>query len=798
MIRLTDLVLRHPRWTIVLTLLSLVIFAFGLPRMHADTDVTRDLPQQIPAKRLYDRIDQLFPAKETIVVMARGDDLFTAKGFAKLAALDARLARLEGVYTVLGPTSARLISAGEAGLVVRPAGDPLPKTDAEARALEARLYDQPLYVGTLLSEDHRAVVFLVMVKSGVREADVAERVLALTGDPHRNEGLELFVTGRGVANYWGKVLMGRDMGMLTMAALGVVILLLVLSFRSLRGVVLPLAVVVTSVVWSLGLMGYLGIPISHSTEVMPILLLAMGVADGIHILKGYYERARSGGAPAAVVRATMEDLNRPVVLTSITTIAGFLSLGTSGVHSILVLGVLTAFGVLAALVFSLTFIPATLSVLALPAAQREHGRGRFTRMEAVAGRYARILDRHRWWVLAGIAGVIGLSILGATRVPVEMSTLSNFRPDHPLRRATEAVNEHFAATTSLTVVVEGGHPGAIKEPEVLAKMDALQRFLEAQPHVGKIQSITGFIKQMHRVMHGDDPKAYRLPRPVEHETGTEWVEENGEEVEKETTFEVPGRELVAQYLALYELSGRPDDFAHLVTYDFSTARMTVFLDTDRASALTRLHEDLKRWLQENFGDLHAELTGMAELIRAVNDMVVRGQAWSILTSLLLVFLVTALIFRSPVLGLFSTLPLFFSLFLNFGTMGLTHMALNVMTMATSSVAVGVGIDYAIHFVHRYQLERRRGVSYEEAAHATLRSSGVAIAVNAATVALGFAALGLSAFKGVAHMGILISLTMVTSAFAALTILPVLFLLLRPRAFAGPAAPEGDAPAPEAP
>jgi predicted RND superfamily exporter protein len=189
---------------------------------------------------------------------------------------------------------------------------------------------------------------------------------------------------------------------------------------------------------------------------------------------------------------------------------------------------------------------------------------------------------------------------------------------------------------------------------------------------------------------------------------------------------------------------------------------------------------------------------MAELIRAVNDMVVRGQAWSILTSLLLVFLVTALIFRSPVLGLFSTLPLFFSLFLNFGTMGLTHMALNVMTMATSSVAVGVGIDYAIHFVHRYQLERRRGASYEEAAHATLRSSGVAIAVNAATVALGFAALGLSAFKGVAHMGILISLTMVTSAFAALTILPVLFILLRPRAFAGPAAPKGDAPAPEAP
>ncbi|MDF1562826.1 MAG: MMPL family transporter [Deltaproteobacteria bacterium] len=793
MIHITDWVLKRPWLTIGLTVLSFFVFGFGMRGMSADTDVTRDLPQNIPAKLLYDRIDEMFPAKETIIVVAESEDHFSVEGLAKLDALTRVLEKVEGVQSVMSLTTARLITADENGMVVQPAGDPLPQTPEEAASLKERLYGQPLYVGTLLSEDGTAVATLAMVKSGAREADVAERILAIADDPAQSQGLKLHVTGRGAANYWGKVLMGRDMGMLSSAALGIVFLLLLIIFRSFRGLLLPLGVVITAIIWTMGLMGYLAIPLTHSTEVMPILLLAIGVADGIHILKGYYERARGESDARAVVRATMVDLNRPVVLTSITTMVGFISLASSGVASIEVLGYLTAFGVFAAMIFSVTLIPAVLVLLKVPQLAEEK-KARFLWAEAFAGRYAALLARRRWAVLGGILAVIGLSIWGATRVPVEMSTTENFAPDHPLRVATEAVNRHFAATTNLTVVVEGSAADAIKDPVVLERMDALQTWLESQPHVGKIQSITGFIKQMHRVMHGDAPEQFRLPQVMEKETGTEWVERDGVEVEEEVTFEVPGKELVAQYLALYEMSGKPDDFANLVTYDYRTARMNVFLSTDRATHLTTLHDDLKVWLAENFSGvegLQAQLTGMAELIRAVNDMLVEGQAWSIALSLLLVWLVTALIFRSPVLGLFATLPLFFSLFLNFGTMGLSGIALNVMTMATSSVAVGVGIDYAIHFIHRYQVDRRTGATYEHAAASALRTSGVAIAFNAAAVALGFSALGLSAFKGVSDMGILIALTMVTSAFAALTILPVLFIVLKPRAFA--VAPGADAP-----
>ncbi|MFC1609968.1 RND family transporter [Myxococcota bacterium] len=786
---LTEFVLRRPALVIVTTVVLTALAGSGMRFLYPDTDVTRDLPQRIPAKKLYDRIDELFPAKEMVIVGIADKNLFTVDGITRLDRLTRSTERLGEVQSVLSPTNARIISATADGMEVREAADPLPHTQAEADTFRRKLFDQPLLVGSLVSDDAQAVTMMVFIKAGVRDADAAEKIIEIANDPEASQGFRLDVTGRAAATYWSKVLMGRDMGMLSMTAVLVVVALLIIIFRSFRGVLLPLAVVISAVIWTLGLMGFVGQPITHSTEILPILLIAIGVADGIHILKGFYSRSRGAPDARTAVRKTMRDLNRPVVLTSITTAVGFLALNTSGIESIMWLGGLTAFGVIIAMLFSITFLPAVLCVLRLPTARpssdRSSDRGRFVTIESVAARYGSFLTRRRRAVGLAIIAIVAAASFGATQVRSEFSNLSNFRPDHPFRIATERVNEHFASASVLTVVIEGGEPDAIKDPVVLEKMDALEQHILAQEHVGSLQSITGFIKQMHRVMHGGAREEYRLPRETERERGIEIVEIDDREQEQQVEFDVPGKELVAQYLALYEMSGKPGDFANAVTYDYSTARINVLVDSDRATVLTDLHHAVRGFINEKLGGLPAELTGMAELIRAVNDMVVTGQAWSIATSLLLVFLITAVMFRSAVLGLFSTLPLFFSLFLNFGTMGLGGIPLNIMTMATSSVAVGVGIDYAIHFVHRYQQERLSGHDYGEAVVATLRASGVAIFFNALTVAAGFFALFFSEFRGVSHMGLLIALTMITSAFAALTILPAIFVTTRPRAFPAP-------------
>ena len=782
--RFTRMVLSRPKTVIVALLAATAAMASGLCKLTIDTDVTRDLPSKIPAKRLYDRIREIFPSREMVIVGITGTDVFTADGIRRLEKLRRQLEQLHGTDGVLCPTNARLIYLDAQGsLQIRPAADPLPSSDAEAQRLARRLLAQPAYRGVLVHPSKKAVLCMVMVKAATRESDVAGRVIELADDSGRNQGFEIHVTGRAAATYWARVLMGRDMGMLTGIALVVMIVLLAGLFRSWRGVVLPLGVVSAAVLWSLGLMGHTGIALSHSTEVLPILLIAIGVADSIHILKAFYSQAREGGPAAEVVARAMTQLNRPVVLTSVTTSAGFLALNTSGIESIMTLGLLTAFGVMVALLFSVAFLPASLSLLQVPQARKDKGRGRFVVLERVAESYARLLCGHRAKVLALVLATVAAAGWGATRVPVEMSNLDNFPAGHRFRLDTEAVNRYFPALSTMMVVVEGGGPDAIKNPAVLRSMDRLEQFLRRRPHVGAVQSITSLLKQMHRVLHGDDPEQYRLPREIEHEQQPVTSDEASARVRK---FEVPGRQLVAQYLQLLELSGKPQELSHLVTYDYSTARINVMVDTDRSSLLDPLSNDVRDFISREMGGVRAELTGMSELIRAVNRMVISGQSWSILTSLVLVWLVTAMLFSSAVLGVFATLPLFFSLFLNFGVMGIGGMALNVMTMATSSVAVGVGIDYAIHFIHRFQMERAALYGWREAVVRSMRTSGVAVALNALVVAAGFGVLVASSFGGVAQMGFLIALTMLTSAFGALTVLPVLFLYLRPRPLDGEA------------
>ena len=400
--------------------------------------------------------------------------------------------------------------------------------------------------------------------------------------------------------------------------------------------------------------------------------------------------------------------------------------------------------------------------------------------KAAAGWANLLITRSRAMSLAVIT-VLLIAIGGTTLVHSEFTSLGNFPAAHPFVKASSWVNERFQSITSLMIVIDTEEKDGIKNPEVLQKMDDLATYLRDYPGVGSVRSVTDFIKQMHRVMHQNSPDQYRLPKSTETEKGIEWVEVDGEEVEQEVIFTVPGQELVAQYLTLYEMSGGADSFSNMLTWDASTSRMSVLVSSDRATYLDKLSLDVSTYIKENFGPLKAELTGMVELMRAINQMIITGQAWSISASLLLVLLLTAFLFRSIVLGIFAATPLFFSLFLNFGLMGLVGVPINLMTMATSAIAIGVGIDYAIHFIHAYQRAYEQSQDPALALKSTMTSSGVAIFLNAITVAAGFSALMVSEFTGVRQIGGLITATMLTSAFAALTILPLLFLAIRPKA-----------------
>ena len=300
--------------------------------------------------------------------------------------------------------------------------------------------------------------------------------------------------------------------------------LLYLSLRSLRGVVLPLLVVITSVVWTVGAMVWLGATFFAITTIMPMLLVAIGVANGIHIIHHFLLGVSEHPERSArdTVLETMEQMTPPVVMTSLTTAGGIGSLAVSSMPPIQGFGVFTAFGVLAGMVFSLTILPAILRLLPLP--RRAALRTARTQTEK-GGFVATLLDtltlvvvRHPLIAIIGAAVVVVVGAAGIPRIVTDASLVKNFPSDNPVKLADDELVTYFGGSQSTQIILDAGKEDAWKEPENLRALAAFQEHLETTEYVSETRSIVDYLSRMNEVMNPEDPDAYRVPaRP-----GTWW------------------------------------------------------------------------------------------------------------------------------------------------------------------------------------------------------------------------------------------------------------------------------------
>lgn len=787
---ISDISIRHPWLALLVALVLTVAMSTGLKNLEVDPDVLRDLPDEMPEKQLYDRVGEMFPSKEMIFVGLEHPRLWSPEALRQVERLTTAVEALPVVQQVVSPTNATVVVGTAEGMEIRAAAEPFPATEQQAQDFRDFLREQPSLSGLVVSEDGAVAAMMIFLQANlqVTESQAAGQVLealeTTLAAEDEDQALTIFPAGRPVTTWLSSKTIGKETGMLTSTALLLMIVLLGALFANFRGVLLPVGVVVGATLWTMGAMGWSGIAMTHSTEALPIMLIAIGVADGVHIVQAFMVRVRSQERRAAVI-ATMDDLHWPVIMTSVTSAVGFLALNTSGVRSIMILGGLTAFGIAVALLFSLSFVPALLVLLPTPKGNREKQADPTpSRLQRVLMAWGDWLVRNKLVATMGILLAVALSVWGATKVEVETSVTENFPKDHPIRESGAFFDEHFAGVTNLQVVFEGP-PGTAKTPEFLSLVQEFQTWVEEQDQVGGSSSIVPMLTSMNRVMHGGDAAWARLPAATETEQGVDYqLDEEGNEIEVPVTREVSGAEVINGYLALLEMSGKPGDLANFVTDDYGSAKVTVFLKSDRKKDLDRVVGSVRGWLDDHrdagIGG-QVEMTGMAVLMLAVNDLITRGQTISIGVSLLLVFLLTAAQFRSATLGICNTLPLFVALFFNFGLMGLLGLDINLMTMGVASMAIGVGVDYGIHFVHRYREDYGAVGEPVAALRHTMSEAGVAIFMNALAVAGGFLVLLLASFHGVKTMGLLISLIMAFSALGALTILPLIFTGLRPRA-----------------
>lgn len=756
----------HPWWVIGGVLIVTVFFASAIPRIRFEQDFEAFLPQDDPATIALHRAEERYGDQKLFMVAVETDDtIFKPETLKKLKEMEELFEQIPEVDEVRGPTNSQVIYGSETAITVATALPEIPETLEELQAYKERVLGDRLLRGFVVSEDGKAAGILIRLKTGEEETvGVVNSVLEIA---ERYQGPErIYVGGMPRLNQFIAESMRKDLSVLFPVMILVIIIVLYLSFNSLRGVALPLVTVVLSAIWEMGTMGWLGAPFTPFSFIAPVVLMAVGTAYGIHVLNKYYEEAHQGGrSRTEIVVATVTAMLSPTAMAALTTVAGFFALLSSTLWPQRDFGIYTGIGVLYAGFLALTLIPAILALMPLP--RREHQSLLARWLRAGLASLAHLIERTAVIILIGAGAVAVVWAVGIPRLKIETSAKDFLGKGHPVVEALDVLERHFGGSLQTGIEIDVGVRDGLKEPEVLNKILALQEFLETLPAVRRTTSITNLVRELNQKFHADDPNYYVIP---------------------------DDRKLISQLLLLFTFQG--GSLGQMALTDFSAGEVIVSLEWVSSTQMAKLVAEIQRYLDEHFAptatasvaltsdgsllQIKAEQVGTMPIYVRLMDQIRTSQIWSLLTSVGSSWVIVSLLMGSVIAGALCIVPLVLTILTEFGLMAYLGLPLDMSTMMIGSIAIGIGIDYAIHFVERYRLEFARDRDARRALQHTLTHTGVGISYNALALTLGFGVLWISTFKGLNTFGSLVALTMVVSATSAFTIIPAILLLWKPK------------------
>ncbi len=750
--KLIYLITHFPKTIILLNLLVIALLALPIYRININPDLQALIPADDPDVIRMEELEEEFGGLDVILISFHTEDVFAPEALKVIDDLTYELEGLPHLDQVISLTNYEATLSDEESMTVDTFIQEFPQTQAESDSIAVAANSDPMLGRLLVSANRTYTALMIFSDVDADEVSTVDTLHAILR-PYQEQGYDLKLGGMPVIRSQISEDIGHDTTTFIPAGMVLIALLLYFSFRSRRGVILPLLVVLLSILGTLGLMAWMGLMLSVISSIMPIMLIAVASAYGIHIITRYFEDCASMDESAdskAVVASVIEHMLRPLFLAGLTTVIGFMSLLSHILPASREVGVLTAFGVALAFGLSITFIPAVLVLSHKPSLIRQSKNTTNRLLSRILVWVGRLVFNRRGVIIVGFVVLTIVSAIGIPSVELDSNPLNYYGPESSVRVINNIIDEHFGGSTTMSIVLEGD----IKSPEVLNQIDQIQNFLEGREGVGYTLAITDFIKLMNQSMNGGDPDYYTIPDT---------------------------RELVSQYLLLYSWESSDGYLDTYVDYDYRNAQVVVRLNTMDVYYMVDLQKELDNYLDENIHvDNQPKSEGYAVLLGNLMPMMVKGQIRSLVLSVFLAALVTGLVFRSFSAALISAMPLAFAIAGVFGLMGYMSIYLNTATSMLSSIMIGIGIDYTLHFLFRFRTEIRRGLCDEEAIVTTLSTTGQGIIINGFSVIVGFAVCMLSTFIPIYFFGWLIAVSIFMCLIAALTLLPLVIVLTRPK------------------
>lgn len=743
-----NIIILHRWWFIAVPFILSIIAVVLLLQLKINSDLESYFPSTLPSKISAAKVEEVFGKGEPLMLVFETNDIINPKTLKRIQLLHTDLGHMKEFDEVISLFSMKNIRGIDGSMLVDPLINVIPATEQEIEKLKETIRTNELAYKTVVSEDFKHALILLKVAKGGNDKEIISLVTNILHEHPGNE--KILMNGMPYLRYETNLKITRDLLILLPLGVLVMVFFLLLSFIEFRGVWLPLGVVIFSTIIAMAMLPAFGWELSLIGVLIPIMMIAIANNYGVHFV-AYYQETNAlhpRWGMRRIVDQTLKHLKKPIILTGLTTIVGILGLVTHLMIPARQMGIISAFGVALALLLSLTFIPAALSLLKKGKVHKEFKSEQIGFMGSMLEKVSMIIVKNPHKVIAVFSLAFVLLGLGISLLKVAADNDKVLPKKHPYNQTIQIANEQFGGTKFMTLYFDGD----IQDPELLKRMDQYEAELKKESAIGSVTSLATVLKIMSRALNDPGTDGYNT---------------------------IPNtREAVAQYLLLYSMSGDPDDFESLVNFDYTKALLNIQF---QASSMKTLNHIVNKVESLTANDpVKPTLSGFSLTDKEMAESIVTGQIWSLVFAIVAIFLLLIWIFKSKVAGFIGIIPLLFAVVGTFGIMGMVGMELNIVTALLSSISIGLGVDYTIHVFWRLKSEFSLGKNSAEAIITTLKTTGRGILINAFSVMLGFSVLYFSAFPYLKMFASLIILSLLLCLVCALVLIPALCFVAKPR------------------
>lgn len=751
-------VTQSPRFCLFLSTILFLVSAPGLIKFESQNDVRIWFQESDPKIQVLNAFERQFGNDENLVIAVHHPEgLFRPERMRWLHEISEKTWLLPQILRVDSLTSYNVTESFDDDIVIEPFLDEDTEWDQDYLNIKKQIaLEHPHLPGYLISSDAKtSLIFARLTPTLEGSPDyevIIDRARELQ-EEYNALGLQVYLSGEATMNNTFREISALDAGKILPLLFLAIFVFLFLVFKSPIALTLPLVIITMTVTSTLGLGFWFGIKFNSLLGILPAILVAVSIADSVHVMVSYFQFRAQGADYLAATKKSLEKNMIPVFLTSLTTMIGFFSLTTTELVPIQVLGLLAGLGCFLAWFYTIFFLMPLLAVIDLPVPKHfntlfgdlNHGHPLAHGLTAWLKKFAKPI-----LIFFSLLSIITLAISSTNTI--NSNPLSYFSDDVPLKVANEFILENFGGNAGPELLIDSGIADGIKSPEFLKKVDRYKSWLAEYDFVDKSIDIVDIVKDMNQALNGGDPTFYLIPET---------------------------QEQVAELLFLYTLSlPQGMDLNNRMSLNYQQMRMSILWQIKTSAEWGEMVKTMEA-KGAQLG-LNIMITGKTNLFQSMMGYVVATFFKSILTAAFMVSVLMMLLFKSFRIGLISLVPNIIPLLVGGAFMKMMGMNLNIGTTLVASVCLGIAVDDTIHFLSNYYRYQKEGSTAEQAIQKIFTYTGSALMVTTAILVAGFGLFVFGDFTPNVHFGVLCAIVLTTALIVDLIFLPALLLQAKDR------------------